>query len=78
VDRTAWELGGCVFNILMLGVVHQGVAFPLLLWLLDKKGNSNSGERMGILAEFFEVFPDAQINFLSGDREFVGAVWLQY
>lgn len=30
VDRTNWQFGGCVFNILMLGVVHQGVAFPLV------------------------------------------------
>jgi len=27
-DRTEWQFGGCTFNILMLGVVHQGVAFP--------------------------------------------------
>ena len=30
----------------MLGVVHQGVAYPLLWEMLDKKGNSNSDERM--------------------------------
>jgi len=41
VDRTTWEFGGWVHNILMLGVVHNGVAFPLLWWMLDKKGNSN-------------------------------------
>jgi hypothetical protein len=30
-----------VFNILMFGVVHEGVAFPLVWTMLDKKGNSN-------------------------------------
>lgn len=27
LDRTEWQFGGCVFNVLMLGVVHEGVAF---------------------------------------------------
>jgi hypothetical protein len=50
IDRTNWEFGGCVFNILMLGVVHEGVAFPLLWVMLDKKGNSNQGERIGSIS----------------------------
>lgn len=29
-DRTEWSFGKTRFNILMLGVVHQGVAYPLL------------------------------------------------
>ena len=24
IDRTEWQFGDCVFNILMLGVVHEG------------------------------------------------------
>jgi hypothetical protein len=42
LDRTEWQFGRKVFNILTLGIVHQGVAFPLLWWMLDKKGNSNT------------------------------------
>ena len=30
LDRTEWKFGKKVFNILTLGIVHQGVAFPLL------------------------------------------------
>jgi hypothetical protein len=37
IDRTHWEFSDHVFNILMLGVVHNGVAFPLLWVMLDKK-----------------------------------------
>jgi hypothetical protein len=40
LDQTNWEFGGTAHNILMLGVVHQGVAIPLLWWMLDKRGNS--------------------------------------
>lgn len=38
LDRTEWHFGGCVFNILMLGIVHEGVAFPIVWCVLDKRG----------------------------------------
>ena len=78
IDRTNWEFGDQVFNILMLGVVHNGVAFPLLWLMLDKKGNSNSEERIDLLDEFFEVFPEVEVAYLTGDREFLGQVWFEY
>jgi len=78
IDRTNWEFGDQVFNILMLGVVHDGVAFPLLWLMLDKKGNSNSEERIDLLDEFFEVFPEVEVAYLTGDREFLGQVWFEY
>jgi hypothetical protein len=77
-DRTEWSFGNTRFNILMLGVVHEGVAYPLLGEMLDKKGNSNSNERMDLLDRFREVFPDAEIAYLCGDREFIGQEWLTY
>ena len=53
----------------MLGVVHNGVAYPLLWTMLDKKGNSNSDERMDLLDRFEQIFPDAKIDYISGERE---------
>jgi hypothetical protein len=50
IDRTNWQFGDCVFNILMLGVVHEGVAFPLVWTMLPKKGNSNYQERIQLSA----------------------------
>ena len=35
VNRTTWEFGDCVHNILVLGVVHNRVAFPLL-WRMQR------------------------------------------
>jgi hypothetical protein len=60
-DRTEWSFGQTRFNILMLGVVHEGVADPLLWEMLEKKGNSNSNERMDLLDRFREVFPDPEV-----------------
>jgi len=78
LDRTEWQFGRKVFNILTLGIVYQGVAFPLLWWMLDKKGNSNTTERIDLLDEFIELFCEHQIDYLSADREFLGHDWLRY
>ncbi|EDZ97188.1 transposase IS4 family protein [Limnospira maxima CS-328] len=78
LDRTCWSFGQTHFNILMLAVVHEGIAFPLLWTMLDKKGNSNSGERMDLFDRFEALFPDVEVACLTADREFVGRDWLSY
>ena len=77
-DRTEWSFGQTRFNILFLGVVHNGVAYPIIWEMLDQKGNSDSDERMDLLERFKQIFPDAQIAYVTGDREFVGKQWLTY
>ncbi len=77
-DRTEWSFGQTRFNILMLGVVHEGVAYPVVWEMLDKKGNSDSDERMDLLDRFHQIFPHAEIAYLTGAREFIGKQWLTY
>ena len=62
----------------MVGVVHNGIAFPLLWWLLDKKGNSKTDERIDLLSEFFLVFPDVKVANLTADLEFLSSDWFEY
>ena len=78
IDRTDWQFGKIVFNVLTLGVVHHGVAFPLVWIMLDKKGNSNTRERCELWNRFLEIFGDRKIAFLTADREFVGEDWFDY
>ncbi|NEO88578.1 MAG: IS4 family transposase, partial [Spirulina sp. SIO3F2] len=78
LDRTNWSFGQTHFNILMLSVVHEGIGYPLMWDMLDKQGNSNSGERMDLLDRFEALFPNAKIAYLTGDREFIGKEWLSY
>ena len=78
IDRTQWSFGSICFNIFVLGIVHNGVAFPITWMMLDKKGNSNSEERMDLLDQFWHIFPDAQVSYVCGDREFIGKDWLTY
>ena len=78
VDRTQWDVGTTTVNILTLGVVHEGIAFPLVWTMLDKKGNSNTNERIDLIERFYELFPNVEVCCLTADREFVGGDWLSY
>jgi hypothetical protein len=77
LDRTEWKFGECVFNILMLGIIQEGAAFPVAWTLLDTS-NSNSHEPMERFNDFLERFRDRKIASLSADREFVGKDWFAY
>jgi Transposase DDE domain len=78
MDRTNWKLGLTELNILMLGIVYKGVAFPIVWLILPKAGNSNTDERILLLELFIDLFGVERIQCLLGDREFVGKRWFQW
>jgi hypothetical protein len=78
IDRTNWQFGETDINIFMLGVVYQGVAFPLLFKMLPKRGNSNSQERIDLVNRFINLFGESCIESLVADREFVGEKWIAF
>lgn len=78
LDRTNWKFGEHNINILMLGVSYKNVAFPLMFKMLDKRGNSDTQERIDLLRKYIEWFGKASIDCLLADREFVGGKWLEF
>ena len=40
VDRTEWSFGTTRFNVLMLGVIHNEVAYPVVWKMLNKKAEA--------------------------------------
>jgi len=78
IDRTNWKFGESDINILMLGVVYKGVAFPLLFSLLPKRGNSNTTERIALINRYIRLFSIETIECIVADREFVGQDWLAF
>ena len=77
LDRTNWQVGCFNINILMLGVCYQGIAFPLLWQLLDKKGNSKTRERLALIDKLLKILPERKIEALVADREFIGKAWFK-
>lgn len=78
MDRTNWKFGDKNINILMLGVSYKNVAFPIMFKMLDKRGNSNTSERIALVQSFIDCFGTDCIDCLLADREFVGEQWLNY
>gem|GEM_PF-5382607 len=54
MDRTNRKFGNSNINILMLEVCYKNKAIPLIFKMLDKRGNSNSAERIDLVSKFIE------------------------
>jgi len=78
MDRTEWDFGTFRINILALGIVYKGCAFPILFTMLPKKGNSNTAERVALIERFIRLFGREALGSLLADREFVGHKWITY
>jgi hypothetical protein len=78
LDRTNWKFGTKNINILTLGIIFKGVAFPILFHMMPKFGNSSIRERIDLMDRFVRLFGSDRIKCLLADREFVGDKWLEY
>jgi len=78
MDRTNWKFGSTNINILVLAVVYQGVAFPIMFTMMPKFGNSSTSERIELMQRYINLFGNETIECLLADREFVGEHWLGY
>jgi len=78
MDRTNWQFGETDINVLTLAIVYQNVAFPILMLMLDKRGNSDTKERIAIVNRYIKLFGRETIDYLLADREFVGEKWITW
>jgi hypothetical protein len=78
MDRTNWKFGETAINVLALAIVYKGVAFPILITMLNKAGNSDTQERIEIINRYIRLFGHGTIDCLLADREFVGENWIAY
>ena len=61
VDRTNWYWGKQKINIMMLSVVYEGLAIPLLWDLLDKGGSASAKEHSHTVARYIKIFGKSNI-----------------
>ena len=78
MDRTNWKFGETDINIPVLAIVYQGVAFPILITVLDRSGNSDTRERIEIMSRCIRLFGHPTVDCLPADREFVGKDCIAY
>ncbi|SJN19108.1 IS4 family transposase [Sphingobacterium sp. JB170] len=78
MDRTNWKFGQQNINIRMLGISYKSAAIPIMFKMLDKRGNSNSQERITLVQNFIDWFGQDCIDCILADREFIGEKWLGF
>ena len=61
----------------MLAVLYNGVVIPIYWLLLNKKGNSDTRERIAIVKRFIKQFGKERLLGILADREFIGEQWLR-
>ncbi|MDR1056290.1 MAG: hypothetical protein LBL90_10850 [Prevotellaceae bacterium] len=61
-DRTSWKFGKTNINVLTLAIAYDGVAFPILISTLNKRGNSHTRERVDIINSCVELFGEETID----------------
>lgn len=76
-DRTEWHFGSVSVNVLMIGIAHEGIAFPISWTVLSHGGGSGAAEHIDLLDRFLEVIEPEQIRALVADREFTGGDFLR-
>ena len=78
LDRTSWKFSNTNINILTLGIIYDGMAFPIVFKMMNKRGNANTRERIELLDRFIRLAGENSINHLMANREFIGIEWLGY
>lgn len=76
LDRTEWHFGSTPVNVLMIGIAHRGVAFPIAWTVLSHGGGSGHTEHIAVLQEGLQVVDAEEVEALVADREFISTAWL--
>src|SRR3954462_7060467 len=50
LDRTCWKFGRYDINILVLAIIHNGIAIPVMWDVLGRAGNSTTAQRSALLS----------------------------
>lgn len=78
LDRTEWHFGQTPVNVLMVGITHKGIAFPVSWTVLPDGGSSSAADPCEALGRFFAVVDPSDVSVVLADREFICAKWLRW
>lgn len=70
MDRTTWELGSRVYNVLAVGICFDGISIPIYFTAYDKRGTTNFTEQISFMEHVLDIIPEERIECLVADREF--------
>ncbi len=62
----------------MAGIVHDGVAYPVVWFTIPGKGPSPTDQRIRLMKLLLDIVPVNSIEALVADREFIGQRWFHW
>lgn len=77
IDRTEWYFGETAVNVLMVGIAHEGIAFPITWAAFPSKGGSGAEGQTEVLERFLEIVDPDSIEVITADREFISVPWMR-
>ena len=77
IDRTEWYFGETAVNILMVGIAHEGMAFPVAWTALSSGGSSDPEAQTEVLERFLKIVDPDSIKVVTADREFISVPWMR-
>ena len=78
LDRTEWHFGSAPVNVLMMGIAHKGVAFPVAWKVLPSGGGSGAKSHIEVLERFLSIIGPTSIEAVLADREFISVDWMRH
>lgn len=78
MDRTAWEMGGTVYNILTVGINFGGISLPVAAISIGRDGASNGAQMIDVTETLLSFMPAGRIELLCADREFCSMMYLRW
>jgi len=82
IDRSNWNRGLKNINLLTIGNLIDNIFTPLFWVQMDKKGNSNTNDRIKLIERFIEIAgkfgKTISGSILLADREFIGQNWFEF
>jgi hypothetical protein len=79
LDRTEWEFGGCVHNILTVTIYSHGVGIPIWFECVAPNGGcSDADDKQYVIMRCIELIGKDRIKCVIGDSEFIGDEWILY
>ena len=71
-------MGETRYQYLDVSLVDRGIAIPIVWTLLNKRGNSDTKERIALIQRFISIFGKDRIVNVFADREFIGEKWFTW
>jgi hypothetical protein len=79
LDRTEWDFGGCVHNILTVTVYSHGIGIPIWFECVAPNGGcSDAEDKQYVIMRCVELIGKSRIKCVIGDSEFIGDEWILY